>query len=59
MITTLITKENNPKLNPKISPSILNSAVTMFKYPKMQKSINHSIDIYKIVLKNYSFDNFS
>lgn len=51
-ITPDIDNENTPNPNPKNSPFIVNYAVIVFKYPKIMKSINPSIDIESIVLKN-------
>jgi hypothetical protein len=48
-----------PKPKPKISPFIENSAVLVFKYPNIIKSIKPSIDIDNIELKNKSFESFS
>ena len=39
-----------PKLNPKNSPLVVNSAVFMFRYPKIIKSKKPSIDIDSIGL---------
>ncbi len=43
---------NIPKLNPKNSPLVVNSAVFIFRYPKIIKSKKPSIDIYRIGLKD-------
>lgn len=53
-ITPDILKENVPNANPKISPLIFNSAVITFKYPNKMNSINPSILIDNIELKNKS-----
>ncbi len=47
-------KENIPNPNPNYSPLIVNSAVRVFKYPKIMNSKNPSTDNAKIILK-YKF----
>jgi hypothetical protein len=51
-------KENVPNTNPIISPFIVFCLVIVFKYPNIINSINPSIDIYNIVLKNISDETF-
>ena len=51
-------KENVPNTNPKISPFKVFCLVIVFKYPNIINSINPSIDIYNIVLKNISDETF-
>ena len=47
---------NIPKLNPKNSPFNVNSAVIIFRYPKIMKSKKPSIDIDRIGLKDKFFE---
>ncbi len=49
-IIPAVNRQNIPKLNPKNSPFFVNSAVFMFRYPKIIKSKKPSIDIESIGL---------